>query len=199
MSQDGFIVGSAEPILRSGLYVVRSFVSSTEEQAYVLYWPEDTTWNDQAFSTVQRNRVTFMRYDWLLRSSPSQIDQASIGTSRNYAIRLSVYCHQNIHKQLCGVMRMVTMYRLIQTMTTRAGSTTFLLRKQTIKKRILLLDQDSRYFFCRTFFLGIDLSFSILGRWTRHFLSINNLRPASMSTTRTYLQGYCMEKPIKVS
>ena len=53
----------SEPILRSGLYVVRSFVSTAEEQAYVLYWPEDTTWNDQAFSTVQRNRVTFMRYD----------------------------------------------------------------------------------------------------------------------------------------
>lgn len=51
-----------EPILRSGLYVVRSFVSTAEEQAYVLYWPEDTTWNDQAASTVQRNRVTFMRY-----------------------------------------------------------------------------------------------------------------------------------------
>ncbi|KAH9988133.1 hypothetical protein BJV77DRAFT_1061467 [Russula vinacea] len=50
------------PILRSGLYVVRSFVSTAEEQAYVVYWPEDTTWDDQAISTVQRNRVTFMRY-----------------------------------------------------------------------------------------------------------------------------------------
>ncbi|KAI0250888.1 hypothetical protein BJV78DRAFT_1154831 [Lactifluus subvellereus] len=45
------------PILRSGLYVVRSFMSPADEQAYVLYWPEDTTWNDQAVSTVQRNRV----------------------------------------------------------------------------------------------------------------------------------------------
>jgi hypothetical protein len=60
----------AEPILRSGLYVVRSFVSTAEEQSYVLYWPEDTTWNDQAVSTVQRNRVTFMRYDYFLRSRP---------------------------------------------------------------------------------------------------------------------------------
>jgi hypothetical protein len=49
--------------LRSGLYVVRSFVSTAEEQAYVLYWPEDTTWDDQAISTVQRNRVIFMRYE----------------------------------------------------------------------------------------------------------------------------------------
>jgi hypothetical protein len=50
-----------ENTLRSGLYIVRSFVSTTEEQAYVLYWPEDTTWDDEAISTVQRNRVTFMR------------------------------------------------------------------------------------------------------------------------------------------
>ncbi|KAF8491332.1 hypothetical protein F5888DRAFT_1057818 [Russula emetica] len=60
--QNGFNSRGAEPILRSGLYVVRSFVSTAEERAYVLYWPEDTTWNDQAVSTVQRNRVTFMRY-----------------------------------------------------------------------------------------------------------------------------------------
>jgi type IV secretory pathway protease TraF len=60
--QNAFNATGAEPILRSGLYVVRSFVSPAEEQAYVLYWPEDTTWDDQAISTVQRNRVTFMRY-----------------------------------------------------------------------------------------------------------------------------------------
>jgi hypothetical protein len=59
---NGFVTGGVEPDLRSGLYVVRSFVSKTEEQVYVLYWPEDTTWNDQAASTVRRNRVTFMRY-----------------------------------------------------------------------------------------------------------------------------------------
>jgi|SRR6266850_4136687 len=52
--------------LRSGLYVVRSFLSTAEEQAYVLYWPEDTTWDDQAVSSVQRNRVTFMRYEWII-------------------------------------------------------------------------------------------------------------------------------------
>ncbi|KAI0297435.1 hypothetical protein BC826DRAFT_166673 [Russula brevipes] len=60
--QDGYTTKDAGPILRSGLYVVRSFVPTAEEQAYVLYWPEDTTWNDQAASTIQRNRVTFMRY-----------------------------------------------------------------------------------------------------------------------------------------
>ncbi|KAI9450273.1 hypothetical protein BJY52DRAFT_1357697 [Lactarius psammicola] len=52
----------ADPILRSGLYIMRTFTSTAEEQTYVLYWPEDTTWDDNAVSTVQRNRVTFMRY-----------------------------------------------------------------------------------------------------------------------------------------
>ena len=68
--QNGVNSRGAEPILRSGLYVVRSFVSTAEERAYVLYWPEDTTWNDQAVSTVQRNRVTFMRYDYSPRFHP---------------------------------------------------------------------------------------------------------------------------------
>jgi len=63
MPQKGYTTREAEPILRSGLYVVRSFLTSVEEQAYILYWPEDTTWDDQAASTVQRNRVTFMRYE----------------------------------------------------------------------------------------------------------------------------------------
>ena len=61
--QDGDTARGTEPTFRSGLYVVRSFVSTAEEQAYVLYWPEDTTWDDHAISTVQRNRVTFMRYE----------------------------------------------------------------------------------------------------------------------------------------
>lgn len=60
--QNGFSARGSEPIIRSGLYVVRSLASTAEEQAYVIYWPEDTTWNDQAVSTVQRNRLMFMRY-----------------------------------------------------------------------------------------------------------------------------------------
>jgi hypothetical protein len=66
--QNGYMAMGADPILRSGLYIVRSFVSAAEEQAYVLYWPEDTTWNDRAVSTVQRNRVIFMRYGRFLAS-----------------------------------------------------------------------------------------------------------------------------------
>ncbi|KAK7676902.1 hypothetical protein QCA50_020158 [Cerrena zonata] len=47
------------PTLRSGLYILGPYSSST---LYVIYWPEDTTWKDDAISSVQRNRVTFMRY-----------------------------------------------------------------------------------------------------------------------------------------
>ncbi|KAK0202722.1 hypothetical protein DFS33DRAFT_1436579 [Desarmillaria ectypa] len=47
------------PSLRSGLYALNS---STSEQLFVIYWPEDTTWNDDAISSVRRNRITFMRY-----------------------------------------------------------------------------------------------------------------------------------------
>ncbi|KAK0217804.1 hypothetical protein IW262DRAFT_1093615 [Armillaria fumosa] len=46
------------PSLRSGLYALNSSVS---ERLFVIYWPEDTTWNDDAISAVKRNRVTFMR------------------------------------------------------------------------------------------------------------------------------------------
>ncbi|KAK0489058.1 hypothetical protein IW261DRAFT_1602879 [Armillaria novae-zelandiae] len=47
------------PSLRSGLYALDS---PTWERLFVIYWPEDTTWNDDAISAVKRNRVTFMRY-----------------------------------------------------------------------------------------------------------------------------------------
>ncbi|KAI9450278.1 hypothetical protein BJY52DRAFT_1215556, partial [Lactarius psammicola] len=57
-----YAASGADPILRSGLYIIRTFTSRAEEQIYVLYWPEDTTWDDNAVSTVQRNRITFMRY-----------------------------------------------------------------------------------------------------------------------------------------
>ncbi|KAH7907394.1 hypothetical protein BJ138DRAFT_1014577, partial [Hygrophoropsis aurantiaca] len=51
------------PTLRSGLYIIRSSMSPQSiEQLYVVYWPEDSTWNDAAVSSVRRNRVTFMRY-----------------------------------------------------------------------------------------------------------------------------------------
>ncbi|KAN0134234.1 hypothetical protein V8E53_008006 [Lactarius tabidus] len=60
--QGDYIARGTDPILRSGLYIMRTFISTSEEQTYVFYWPEDTTWDDGAVSTVQRNRVLFMRY-----------------------------------------------------------------------------------------------------------------------------------------
>lgn len=52
--------GSGTPVLRSGLYFLRSQIDLV---IYVIYWPQDTTWDDCAISSVARNRVTFMRYD----------------------------------------------------------------------------------------------------------------------------------------
>jgi hypothetical protein len=47
----------------SGLYVlVAGQADLTQERHYVIYWPEDSTWDDSATSSVFRNRVTFMRW-----------------------------------------------------------------------------------------------------------------------------------------
>ncbi|KAG2040447.1 hypothetical protein BDR03DRAFT_892378 [Suillus americanus] len=51
------------PSLRSGLYIVRAVCEATpDQQLFLVYWPEDSTWDDSAPSSVRRNRVTFMRY-----------------------------------------------------------------------------------------------------------------------------------------
>jgi hypothetical protein len=50
------------PRLRSGLYILRyPGGQSKQEMLYVIYWPQKTTWNDDAESSIRRNRVTFMR------------------------------------------------------------------------------------------------------------------------------------------
>ncbi|KAG8690824.1 hypothetical protein FRC11_008865, partial [Ceratobasidium sp. 423] len=56
----------SSPVLRSGLYLAlhpdHNYLGPSKF-AYIIYWPEDTTWDDQAASSsVRRNRVTFMRY-----------------------------------------------------------------------------------------------------------------------------------------
>jgi len=49
--------------LRPGLYILRIMESSDNaEVLYMIYWPEDTTWDANPISSVRRNRVTFMRY-----------------------------------------------------------------------------------------------------------------------------------------
>ncbi|KAJ7491893.1 hypothetical protein FB451DRAFT_510870 [Mycena latifolia] len=54
---------STGPSLRSGLYLLRRFgLEAGKEQIFVIYWPEDTTWDDNAISSIARNRETFMRY-----------------------------------------------------------------------------------------------------------------------------------------
>jgi hypothetical protein len=60
-------IGGSQLGLSSGLYIVRANATTapadpSDERHYVIYWPEDTTWNDSAASSVRRNRVTFMRY-----------------------------------------------------------------------------------------------------------------------------------------
>lgn len=57
------MVGSRQK-LPTGLYFVPGVEGDNSDalRGYVLYWPEPTTWDDNATSTVKRNRVTFMRY-----------------------------------------------------------------------------------------------------------------------------------------
>ncbi|KAG8962040.1 hypothetical protein FRC05_005627 [Tulasnella sp. 425] len=54
------------PSLRSGIYILSpaspSDSSSVPFVRYVIYWPEEHTWNDDATGSVRKNRVTFMRY-----------------------------------------------------------------------------------------------------------------------------------------
>ncbi|KAF8548559.1 hypothetical protein OG21DRAFT_1422875 [Imleria badia] len=53
----------AQPALRSGLYIITTPEQmGVTHQIFVLYWPEQTTWDDFATSSVCRNRTTFMRY-----------------------------------------------------------------------------------------------------------------------------------------
>ncbi|KAH9054521.1 hypothetical protein EDB87DRAFT_1834757 [Lactarius vividus] len=56
-------VSSSQWWLSSGLYIVTaSATGPADERHYVIYWPEYSTWDDSAASSVRRNRVTFMRY-----------------------------------------------------------------------------------------------------------------------------------------
>jgi hypothetical protein len=53
---------STSPRLRSGIYFVQPPSPLHDDpRFFVVYWPEETTWDDNAVSSVKRNRVTFMR------------------------------------------------------------------------------------------------------------------------------------------
>ncbi|KAG9308630.1 hypothetical protein JVU11DRAFT_11581 [Chiua virens] len=62
------LIGSSETsvenlVLRSGLYICRVPKSAGGvERMYVIHWPEESTWDDDASPPVRRNRVTFLRY-----------------------------------------------------------------------------------------------------------------------------------------
>jgi len=50
-----------QPLLRPGLYLLR--VSNLQPGlVYIIFWPEEATWDDNAPGVVSRNRTTFMRY-----------------------------------------------------------------------------------------------------------------------------------------
>ena len=52
--------GVTRATLRPGLYVVDA--RETEPDLfYVVFWPEDATWDDATTSSASRNRITFMR------------------------------------------------------------------------------------------------------------------------------------------
>ncbi|KIO19084.1 hypothetical protein M407DRAFT_44020, partial [Tulasnella calospora MUT 4182] len=55
------------PVLRSGIYLLdppnsQPEIESEPPTRYVIYWPENTTWDESSSSSVRKNRVTFMRY-----------------------------------------------------------------------------------------------------------------------------------------
>ncbi|KAF9231333.1 hypothetical protein BU15DRAFT_82541 [Melanogaster broomeanus] len=55
--------GPTRPTLRSGLYIISAMEQiGNSRQTFLLYWPEQATWDDSAASSDRRNRVTFMRY-----------------------------------------------------------------------------------------------------------------------------------------
>jgi len=50
-----------QPILRPGLYLLHSS-NFQLNLVYIIFWPEETTWDDNASGVVSRNRTTFMQY-----------------------------------------------------------------------------------------------------------------------------------------
>ncbi|KAI5998937.1 hypothetical protein F5J12DRAFT_724706, partial [Pisolithus orientalis] len=60
---DPSTAGPTQPTLRSGLYFLRPTEQYGQtEQIFVVYWPQENTWDDCAPSQVRQNRVIFMRY-----------------------------------------------------------------------------------------------------------------------------------------
>ncbi|KAI9455502.1 hypothetical protein HD554DRAFT_2207426 [Boletus coccyginus] len=63
VDSDAHAHARTQPTLRSGLYIITTpGQTGGSHQIFVLYWPEQTTWDDSAASSICRNRITFMRY-----------------------------------------------------------------------------------------------------------------------------------------
>ena len=60
-----------QPLLRPGLYLLRSS-HFQPGLVYIIFWPEETTWDDNPSGVVSRNRTTFMRYVF-----PRRLQQSS--------------------------------------------------------------------------------------------------------------------------
>lgn len=74
-------VPSTFPSLRAGLYAL--LVPGNElrdRRVFVIFWPEETTWNDNAISSVRRNRITFIRSAFLNVSARSIVLTGLQGT-----------------------------------------------------------------------------------------------------------------------
>jgi len=73
------------------MYILRHGAQQNNaEQIFVIYWPEESTWDDSAPSQVRRNRVTFMRF--VLPSNAAtqykHVESTFSGTFRRCVIKL---------------------------------------------------------------------------------------------------------------
>ena len=83
-------LSSSRPALSSGLYVLAAGqVYPNQERHYVIYWPEDSTWNDSSAASVCQNRVAFMRWVFVNAFVDGHIFSAThnTGTLRKCAIK----------------------------------------------------------------------------------------------------------------
>ncbi|KAG8730280.1 hypothetical protein FRC11_007096, partial [Ceratobasidium sp. 423] len=89
--------GNRNSVLRSGLYLTMSHNPQSQgssKTAYVFYWPEEATWDDQAASlsgTIRRNRETFMRY--LTKLSEQTVALVSSSQAKGFVWETSARDH----------------------------------------------------------------------------------------------------------
>ena len=82
----------------------RDATGVVDERYYVIYWPEDTTWDDSAASPVCRNRVTFMRS--VISIHPFHISFRGSGTLLKYATKLLLYYPTNTQQISYGMTKL---------------------------------------------------------------------------------------------